>query len=42
MLSDGGYRRHVTSKNENDSDDSDEVTVNAAKGIERDIEDLLR
>ena len=32
----------VTSKNENGSDDSDEVIVKAAKGIERDIKDLLR
>ena len=32
----------VTSKNENGSDDTDEVIVKAAKGIERDIKDLLR
>ena len=32
----------VTSKNENGSDDTDEVIVKAAKGIERDIEELLR
>ena len=32
----------VTSKNENGGDDSDEVIVKAAKGIERDIKDLLR
>ena len=32
----------VTSKNENGSDDIDEVIVKAAKGIERDIMDLLR
>ena len=32
----------VTSKNEIDSDDTDEVMVKAAKGIERDIKDLLR
>ena len=32
----------VTSKNENGSDDTDEVMVKAAKGIERDIKDLLR
>ena len=32
----------VTSKNENGSDDTDEVIVKAAKGIERDIEDLHR
>ena len=32
----------VTSKNENGSDDTDEVIVKAAKRIERDIEDLLR
>ena len=32
---------NVTSKNENGSDDS-EAIVKAAKGIERDIEDLLR
>ena len=32
----------VTSKNENGSEDSDEVMVKAAKGIERDIKDLLR
>ena len=31
----------VTSKNENESD-TDEVIVKAAKGIERDIKDLLR
>ena len=31
----------VTSKNENGSDDTDEIIVKAAKGIERDIEDLL-
>ena len=38
MPSDGGYRRHVTSKNENDTD---EVIMKAAKGIERDIKDIL-
>ena len=32
----------VTSKNENGSDDTDEVIVKAAKGIERDIKYLLR
>ena len=32
----------VTSKNENGSDDTDEVIVKAAKGIERDIKDLHR
>ena len=32
----------VTSKNENGSDDTDEVIVKAAKGIDRDIKDLLR
>ena len=32
----------VTSKNEKGSEDSDEVMVKAAKGIERDIKDLLR
>ena len=32
----------VTSKNENGSDDTDEVIVKAAKRIERDIKDLLR
>ena len=32
----------VTSKNENGSDDTDEVVVKAAKGIEWDIKDLLR
>ena len=32
----------VTSKNENGSDDNDEVIVKVANGIERDIEDLLR
>ena len=33
----------VTSKNENGSGDTtDEVIVKAAKGIERDIKDLLR
>ena len=32
----------VTSKNENSSDNTDEVIVKAAKGIERDIKDLLR
>ena len=32
----------VTSQNENGSDDTDEVIVKAAKGIERDIKDLLR
>ena len=32
----------VTSKNENGSDNADEVIVKAAKGIERDIKDLLR
>ena len=32
----------VTSKNENRSEDTDEVIVKAAKGIERDIKDLLR
>ena len=34
----------VTSKNENgtDTDDTDEFIVKAAKGIERDIKDLLR
>ena len=32
----------VTSKNEIDSDDTDEVMAKAAKGIERDIKDLLR
>ena len=32
----------VTSKNENGSDNTEEVIVKAAKGIERDIKDLLR
>ena len=32
----------VTSNNENGSDDTNEVIVKAAKGIERDIKDLLR
>ena len=32
----------VTSKNENGSDDNDEVIAKVAKGIERDIKDLLR
>ena len=32
----------VTSKNENGSDDTDEIIMKAAKGIERDIEELLR
>ena len=32
----------VTSKNEDGSDDTDEVIMKAAKGIERDIKDLLR
>ena len=32
----------VTSKNGNGSEDTDEVIVKAAKGIERDIKDLLR
>lgn len=32
----------VTSKNETGSDDPDEVIVKSAKGIERDIEELLR
>ena len=32
----------VTSKNENDTDDTDDVIVKATKGIERDIKDLLR
>ena len=33
---------NVTSKNETGCDDNDEVIVKAAKGIERDIKDLLR
>ena len=33
---------NVTSNNENGSDDTDQVIVKAAKGIERDIKDLLR
>ena len=32
----------VTSKNETGCEDNDEVIVKTAKGIERDIEDLLR
>ena len=32
----------VTCKNGNGSEDTDEVIVKAAKGIERDIKDLLR
>ena len=32
----------VTSKNETGCDDTEEVIVKAAKGIERDIKDLLR
>ena len=32
----------VTSRNENGSDDNDEVIAKVAKGIERDIKDLLR
>ena len=32
----------VTAKNENSSDDTEVVIVKAARGIERDIKDLLR
>ena len=32
----------VTSKNEDGTDDTDDVIMKAAKGIERDIKDLLR
>ena len=32
----------VTSKNETGCDDTDKAIVKAAKGIERDIKDLLR
>ena len=39
MSSDGGYRRHCHIQIENGSD---EVIVKAAKGIERDIKDLLK